>query len=693
MSILTTENDCSISPSVYVAYRNLRRSDNCPSFGWGDFTRGTAYNTTIAYNPGFLSTSMCTGEPEGFYQGFAALNLTDLQYPIKHNGTCEGLDISMESTTNGPYLSMPPALTGVDPAWSTCIAVYWGAFDPPIALHTATALVQDPGNISPPTPAPGSPVAPPHAPPTPTTSTADPISPEKHSSAPETAPQDPNQQNPNPPDPINTLGSDTPSPDASNPDPPDPFQPPANHNNGDPAASAALANPLNEGNVAQGNSKATSVPQSNDPQRAGDVSKGDPEADPGNENNTGNEDNAGNGNNVGNGDNAGDGGNASPTSDPATNVNQGPADRIQPLPSIGGHQIQAASGGGILVASTTLQAGLQTTIDGTPLSIDKDRIIIASSTIPLTPPPSAADPIITLVNGDVISAGGPAAVVSGTTIAYVAPHDDGGALVINGHTSPLPQPVPTAIPLLTVAGQTITPAPTGFVLGGQSVLPGGPVIVVHGSTISLASNALIVNGKTTPLPTSVFKVGSQTFTAAPTGFAVGGQSVIPGGPAVVVDGSTFSLAPSGTNPFIVINGKTTSLLASVPTSVFRVGSQLFTAAPTGFAVGAQSVRPGGPAVTVDGTVVSLDASSELIVGTSTVPLARTQDGALGSLIMYGVGGGGGGARATNVSSANASDVAAPFLGKGRMVRGSVRMAMLALGVDIGIGIGVLVGVL
>ena len=425
---------------------------------------------------------MCTGEPEGFYQGFAALNITDLQYPISHNGTCEGLDISMESTTNGPYLSMPPALTGLDPAWSTCDAVYWGAFDPPIALHTATALAPDPSNKSPPTPAPGSPVTPPHAPPTPTSSLVDPVKPERPSSAPKEAPQDPKQQGPNSPDPIRSFSTnpmpDPQDPDVYNIDPPDPVQTTADVDDGGPAASAALTNPLNEGNAKQGNPKATSVPESNDPQRAGDVSEGDPGADPGNEINSGNGDNAGNGNNsgdggnAGDGNNAGDGENASLTSDPAYNVNQDPAGRAKPLPSIGGHQIQAASAGGIVVASTTLQPGLQTTIDGTPLSIDNERIIIASSTIPLSPPSSTADPIITLTNGDVISAGGPAAIVSGTTVAFLAPHDnnDDDALVINGHTSPLPQPPPTPAPVLTVAGQTLTPAPAGFAVGAQSVI-------------------------------------------------------------------------------------------------------------------------------------------------------------------------------------------------------------------------------
>ena len=46
------------------------------------------------------------------------------------------------------------------------------------------------------------------------------------------------------------------------------------------------------------------------------------------------------------------------------------------------------------------------------------------------PPP--ADPIITLINGDTISAGGQAAIVSGTTVALAA----NDALVVNGKTSP-----------------------------------------------------------------------------------------------------------------------------------------------------------------------------------------------------------------------------------------------------------------
>lgn len=132
----------------------------CPSFS-NVITRGIAYNTTIAYQPGILSTSICTDKQFNFNNGYSAINITQLQHTTSYNGTCVILDTLMEHTTNGPYLQLPQDLTLVDPDWSTCTAALWGAFDPPIALQQATALIQDPGKHPPPTPAPGSPIAPP----------------------------------------------------------------------------------------------------------------------------------------------------------------------------------------------------------------------------------------------------------------------------------------------------------------------------------------------------------------------------------------------------------------------------------------------------------------------------------------------------------------------------------------------------
>ena len=675
-----TNATSSISPSVYVAYRDIRASDVCPSFGNGEFRRGGTYNTTIAYPPGILSTSICS-EGNDFHQGFSTGNVTEQQHSTGYNSTCLGLD-AIGDTTIGPYQSVSQDIIKLDPAWSSCTAALSGAVDssialqnefrfghvfkfPSIALHTAAALISEPSQNLPPTPAPASPVAPIHAPATQTPSPNKPGKPTLHSSTPEANIQGPEQQKPQPSDPIKPS-TDNPENDSYNlskqkPDPSDPIQPPTHDNNGDAGASADIPVSFKGGNVAQGDPEIVSDPKSIDPQSTGDISEGDSGADPEN------------------------GHNAGSAFSPAGNLDQSPKDNAPSLPSIGGYQIQAANEGGIVIASTTLQPGIQTVIDSTPISVGKDQIVVASSTIPLAPP--SVEPIITLINGDIISAGGIAAIVSGTTVA-LAPDSD--ALIVNGKSSPLPPP-PT--PILTVAGQTITAAPTGFAIGGQSVLPGGSAITYAGSVFSLATggSALVVNGESSPLPppsTPILTVAGQTITAAPTGFEVDGQSVLPGGPAITYAGSVFSLAPSGNA--LIVNGRTTPL-PSVPISIFTLGSQTFTAAPTGFAIGGQSVLPGGSAVLMHGTLISLDLSSELVIGAETVPLgsaAQTGAGALAGLVSYGFEGGGG-ASPTGVASPTGASSNGPHLlpfagGSGRL-RVGVGMVVFALFVGLGVG--------
>ena len=153
-----------------------------------------------------------------------------------------------------------------------------------------------------------------------------------------------------------------------------------------------------------------------------------------------------------------------------------------------GHRIQAPSGGCIVIASITIQTGVQATLDGTPISINENQFVVASNTIPLNPP--SAESTISPVSDIAISADGKAATVSNTIVA-LAPSNN--ALMINQMTSSIPS---SPIPIFTVAGQILTAAPTGFASEGQRVLPRGSAITFAGSVFSLASdnNALIVNG-------------------------------------------------------------------------------------------------------------------------------------------------------------------------------------------------------
>lgn len=126
-------------------------------------------------------------------------------------------------------------------------------------------------------------------------------------------------------------------------------------------------------------------------------------------------------------------------------------------------------------------------------------------------------------------------------------------------------------------------------------------------------------------PTEVVgTVGSQTIGIGPSSVVVvGTQTLSPGGPAITVDGTPVSLAPSATA--IVIGGTTSKLpqavttAAAPPPPVLTIGSTTLTAnAATQFSVApGQTLTPGG-AVTISGTVISLAPSASfLVIGGST----------------------------------------------------------------------------
>lgn len=195
-------------------------------------------------------------------------------------------------------------------------------------------------------------------------------------------------------------------------------------------------------------------------------------------------------------------------------------------------------------------------------------------------------------------------------------------------TSPAAQAV-------TIAGQTFSPDPNGFEVAGQAVKPGGPGVVVSGTPISLASSGtLIVGGSAIPLlnpapQVQPLKVGDESFIPKPEGFNVGGTVVQPGGPAIILAGTPVSLAPSGT---LYLGDSTIQVVQAVPTEaaqhrqLLNIGGQQFVANPTGFAVAGQSVKPGGPAVNIAGTPVSLAQNSALFVGSSVIHLDSADAG-------------------------------------------------------------------
>lgn len=140
------------------------------------------------------------------------------------------------------------------------------------------------------------------------------------------------------------------------------------------------------------------------------------------------------------------------------------------------------------------------------------------------------------------------------------------------------RPVKATIP----AGNSnvvISQAPTGdnFVIGGSTTLTPGQTITIGDTPIAVQTSAgrpEIVIGSTTiplqpneagpeitgaPVPLApALTIGTHTITAnAQTQYIIGDQTLAPGGPALTVSGTTLSLAPSATA--LVINGEISSI--------------------------------------------------------------------------------------------------------------------------------------
>ncbi|KAI4149255.1 MAG: hypothetical protein L6R39_002544 [Caloplaca ligustica] len=170
-----------------------------------------------------------------------------------------------------------------------------------------------------------------------------------------------------------------------------------------------------------------------------------------------------------------------------------------------------------------------------------------------------------------------------------------------------PSPLP---PVYAVSGKS----PTPFIVSGQTVAPGSPAVIIAGTTYSLAPSgtAVIINGSPSPLPAHAAS-GDR-----PAPFIVGGETLTPGSPAVTIAGTTYSLAPSGTA--VYINDSPSPLPAPAGN-------------PSPFVIGGETVVPGS-AVTVSGTTYSLATSGAAIVVngvTSSLP-ATTAPVAHGSAV-------------------------------------------------------------
>ena len=238
------------------------------------------------------------------------------------------------------------------------------------------------------------------------------------------------------------------------------------------------------------------------------------------------------------------------------------------------------------------------------------------------------------IAGTTLTPGAPPMTVSGTPI-----HFRSSALVVGTLTVPLAPASPAQI-ITNVAGQMITAASNTVVIAGNTLFPGARGTVIDGTTLSLdKAGQLIVGSKTMTLASNVPEtiittVAGQAITAAPSGIAVAGITLKPGAPGTTLDRTLLSL---DTDNHLIVGSKTIPLLyASSNLITTTIGGQIITAAANRIAIAGITLTPGASGVTVGGTLVSLNAAAQLVVGSKIITFQSGTTG-LGRLVMGGLG--------------------------------------------------------
>jgi hypothetical protein len=235
----------------------------------------------------------------------------------------------------------------------------------------------------------------------------------------------------------------------------------------------------------------------------------------------------------------------------------------------------------------------------------------------------------------IMTPGGSLQVVVGTTVIPLVPNE------VKTYKGPRVTYSPTAIPaMLTIGTETIVANPqTQYVVRGQTLSPGGPAITVSGTTISLAPSAtvVVVNGAsstltpkfgniwTTAAPALTFK--DHIYTANRAGYITisPGTVLKPGGEAITVDGTTLSFDHSGTA--VVIQGSTSVLqpVTMVVTLTKSYGAGGIGGGNAGYTSGGTWALPTGKVPEVP--VKPISAGSALTAGYTG------SDGWLGGMIL------------------------------------------------------------
>lgn len=309
---------------------------------------------------------------------------------------------------------------------------------------------------------------------------------------------------------------------------------------------------------------------------------------------------------------------------PSDDSQQPPTDpkkTVIPSPDQGGNSPQPHTQGlGAIIYNAFGKSGPE--VDGSPSPLSPPQSVFTIDTQIFT-----ANPTGFKINNAAITPGGTAHIIDGSTISL----DQSGALAIGSSTISLTSPPFTVLAAeeFTVAGQIFAPNPSAFSIAGTTISANGPAATVSGTIISLAYDGILRVGGSTisllspsdTLPDEVYTVAGQTFTPNPSTFSVAGTTISANGPAITVGGTIVSLAYDGA---LRIGSSTISLLSPSDTpleKVYTVAGQTFTPNPSAFSIAGTTISAGGTAATINRTLISLQPSGTLVIGSSTISIS------------------------------------------------------------------------
>ena len=187
---------------------------------------------------------------------------------------------------------------------------------------------------------------------------------------------------------------------------------------------------------------------------------------------------------------------------------------------------------------------------------------------------------------------------------------------------------------ITVLGQTLNalnPSEVAVAGAGKILSAGGPAYTADGKFFSVGPSGKVVAGTLAPGPTpaAVLTFGSAVYTAnSASKFVIAGQTLAPNA-QITVSGTPIAL-PSGSSNIAVVGSSTQSLSFVTPApgngpAILTFGGSTYSAnTASQFIIGGQTLNPGA-AITISGTPISLapiGGPSVAIIGASTQVLGN-----------------------------------------------------------------------